>query len=503
MTGTMNGMSHSRTTVKFEARRAAPRLATACAALFGTVAAGAAPGAADPQPVDPAVLATIRDTAMSDDWAYLHLAELTDRIGPRLSGSPQLEAAVTQVAAALQNLGAKVSLQPVKVPHWVRGAETGELVDYPGKPAGLAQALHLTALGASAATPTAGLTARVIVVHDYQELQSKAGDVRGNIVLFDSRFDQRLADNGHAGDAYGQAGQYRFGGPAKAAALGAAAALVRSIGGAEYRLPHTGATVWPEGRAPIPAAALAAEDADLILRLAAAGPVTLKLVLTPQTLPDADSHNVIADWPGREKPDEVVIVSGHLDSWDLATGATDDGVGVIGAAAVIDVLRKLDLHPRRTIRFVAWTNEEMEGRGGKAYFQSVAASLPATQTAAIESDEGAGRSLGVNAAVTPDSIAVLAPVIDALRPIGATVLARQDGEVGADISPLQEAGVPGFAPLVDARHYFDYHHTAADTLDKVNPVNMNSQVATMAVLAYYLAELPTPLPALKAAPRRR
>ncbi len=475
---------------------------TLCA--LGIVGA-APPGRAaetDAEAAQAATLARIRDAAMTQEWAFRHLRELTDRIGPRLSGSPQLAAAVTQVAAAMRSLGAEVSLQPAKVPHWVRGAEQGELTEYPGQPPGITQRLHLTALGGSGATPAAGLTAPVIAIHDFEELQARAAEVRGRIVAYDSRFDQRLADNGRAGDAYGQAGQYRFRGPARAAALGAVAVLVRSIGGADYRLPHTGATVWQEGQTPIPAAALAAEDSDLIMRLAAEGPVQMKLLLTPRLLPDADGNNVIADWRGRESPDEVVIVSGHLDSWDLATGATDDGVGVLAAAAVIEVLRQLDLHPRRTIRFVGWTNEENGGRGGQAYFASVAGSL-AKQTAAIESDEGAGRSLGLNAAITAESEQTLRPVIDALRPIGATSLSRTEGEVGADIFPLQEAGVPGFAPLVDARHYFDYHHTAADTLDKVDPVNMNTQVATMAVLAYYLAELPTPLPRLAAEARHR
>jgi carboxypeptidase Q len=232
--------------------------------------------------------------------------------------------------------------------------------------------------------------------------------------------------------------------------------------------------------------------------LARVGPVTLKLLVTSKMLPDADSSNVIADWPGREKPGEFVIVSGHLDSWDLATGATDDGVGVIGAAAVIEILRQLDLHPRRSIRFIGWTNEENGGRGGQAYFASVEHAL-GTQTAAIESDDGAGRSLGVAAAVTKESLATLQPLQIALGPIGATLIMQRDGEVGADISPLQSAGVPGFAPLVDTRHYFDYHHTAADTLDKVDPENLRSQVATMAVLAYFLADLPEPLPRVGAA----
>jgi carboxypeptidase Q len=463
-----------------------------------SAAADTALAAEAAQAVDAATLGRIRDAAMSSDWAWQHLSELSDKIGPRLSGSPQLVAAVAQLAEAMRATGARVTLAPVRVPHWVRGEESAELIEYPGRPAGLSQRLHLTALGASSATAATGLTARVIVVHDPEELRAHAAEVRGNIVLFEARFDQRLADNGQAGVAYGQAGISRFDGPSVAAGFGAAAALVRSIGGADFRLPHTGLTRWREGQAAIPAAALAAEDADLVTRLAAAGPVTLKLLLTPKTLPDADSNNVIADWPGREKPGEYVIVSGHLDSWDLATGATDDGVGVIGAAAVIEVLRKLDLHPRRTIRFIGWTNEENGTRGSKAYFASVANAIE-TQTAAIESDSGAGRSLGVFAAVDPSSLAILQPVLRALGPIGATALQRQEREQGADIAPLQEAGVPGFAPLVDGRHYFDYHHTAADTLDKVDPENLRSQVATMAVLAYYLAELPDPLPRFKTA----
>lgn len=439
-----------------------------------------------------ATLGRIRDAAMHSDWAYQRLADLTDKIGARLSGSPQLDAAITQVAQAMRGLGAQVTLQPAKVPHWVRGEAQAQLVDYPGHMAGIVQPLHLVALGGSGATPAAGLTARVVVVHSFDELQKRAAEIPGQIVLFASHFDQRLADNGRAMDAYEQNGANRFIGPSSAAALGAAATLVRSVGGADYRLPHTGVTLWKDKQAPAPAAALASEDADLIDRLSSAGPVTVKLLLTPKTLPDADSNNVIADWAGSERPDEYVVVSGHLDSWDLATGATDDGVGAMAAAGVIAVLKELGLHPRRTIRFIAWTNEENGGRGSKAYFDSVA-SATQKQVGAIESDEGAGRSLGVSAAVTPESLALLEPVMQALGPIGATALSRHADERGADIGPLQHAGVPGFAPTVDSRHYFDYHHTAADTLDKVNPESMRTQVATMAVLAYYLADMPQPL----------
>ena len=450
-----------------------------------------APPAADQATA--ATLARIRVAAMSGDWAWKRLEELTDRIGPRLSGSPQQAAAITQVAAAMRTLGARVTLQPVKVPHWVRGEERAELADYPGRPAGLTQRLAVTALGGSSATAAAGLVARVIVVHDFDELQARATEVRGNIVLFESHFDQRLADNGHSGDAYGQAGAYRFVGPSEAAKLGASAALVRSIGAADYRLPHTGATIWKEGQAPIPAGALAAEDADLVGRLAAQGPVTMKLLLTPQLLPDADSYNVIADWVGSEHPDEYVIVSGHLDSWDLGTGATDDGVGVMAAAGVLEVLQRLNLHARRSVRLIAWSNEENGTRGAKAYLESVRSSIT-TQCAAIESDSGGGRSLGIAASVPSDLLAGLQPATKALIPIGATLLEAREDEAGSDVAPLQMQGVPGFAPLVDAQHYFDYHHTAADTLDKVDPVNLQTQVATMAVLAYFLADQPACLP---------
>lgn len=437
-------------------------------------------------------LAKIRDNAMQSDWAWQELAGITDEIGPRLSGSPQHQASILRVAAAMRALGARVQLQDVKVPHWVRGLESARLVEYVGRPAGITQTLHLTALGGSSATPATGINAGVIVIHDFAELQARAGEVKGKIVLFDSVFDQRLAQNGHASTAYSQSGAYRFTGPAAAAEMGAAAALVRSVGGAEYRLPHTGATVWKAGQTPIPCAALSSEDASLVSRLAAKGPVTMALLLTPKLLHDADSSNVIADWVGTEKPEEYVIVSGHLDSWDLGTGATDDGVGVMAAAGVIQVLQSLNLHPRRTIRFIAWSNEENGGRGNKAYLASVQSQM-AGQVAAIESDDGAGRSLGVSAAVRPESIAILKPVVLALTPIGATVLERRDDEVATDIAPLQAAGVPGFAPLVDTRHYFDYHHTAADTLDKVEPLNLHSQVATMAVLAYFLANMADPL----------
>jgi carboxypeptidase Q len=449
---------------------------------------------------DEVTLDRIRDAAMRDDWAYQRLADLCDKIGPRLSGSPQAEAAVEQVAAAMRAQGFTVSLQPVKVPHWVRGDERADIVEYPGRPAGITQRLHLTTLGGSVATPAQGIVAQVLVVHSFDELHRHAADASGKIVLFDVPFDEVLAENGYAGQAYGQGVQYRTQGASAAARLGATAALVRTVGGANYRLPHTGGIDYDAQAPKIPTAALSAEDSMWVSRLAAQGPVTLRLKLTPQSLPDADSHNVIVDWPGRERADEIVIVSGHLDSWDLAQGAIDDGAGVMSAMGAVQLLKSLGLRARRTIRFVAWMNEENGTAGARAYFNANRAAIE-QHMAAIESDDGAGRPLGVLAHVSPEAGPLLKPIMAALAPLGAGVLDTRAGAAGSDVEPLDEAGVPTLAPLLDGRSYFDYHHSAADTLDKVDPENIRRQVAVLAVMAYALAEMPTPLPKLSAAPR--
>jgi Zn-dependent M28 family amino/carboxypeptidase len=378
------------------------------------------------------------------------------------------------------------------VPHWVRGAESAELVEYPGRPRAITQSLRLTTLGGSVATPPTGITAPVLVVTSFDELTARASEAKGRIVVFDTPFDQELADNGRAGRAYQLAGAYRRQGASAAARVGASAVLIRSVGGANYRLPHTGQMTYAADAAKIPAAALSAEDAALVHRLAKQGPVTLKLTLTPQSLPDADSFNVIADLVGSEKPDEFVIVSGHLDSWDLATGAIDDGAGVAAAMGVAHVLKELKLQPKRTIRVIAWMAEENIGAGAQAYFVANQANV-AKHAAAIESDIGAGKPLGLGARVAPAAITALQPVFAALMPIGATAFENQAEPVGSDIGQLQTAGVPGFEPLLDARHYFDIHHTPADTLDKVDPKNLQRMVATMAVLAFHIADMPQAL----------
>ena len=296
-----------------------------------------------------AKLARLRDAALASDYAWRQVAHLTDNIGPRLAGSPQAEAAVNYVADELRRLGLEVTLQEMVVPRWVRGEEKGELTIYPRQAAGTVQKIVLTALGNSAATPEGGLTREVVVVNDFDELAALGRDkITGRIVLFNEKFDKRMAEAGRGGAAYGEAVIYRGRGPRDAAGLGAAAVLVRSVGGADYRLPHTGAGA----RAGIPAAAVTAEDADLIAHLTQQGLVAMRLVLTPQTLPDAVSYNVIADLKGSESPEQIVIVSGHLDPWDLGTGAIDDAAGVAVAMQAAQLCKQLGL--RHDARYAWW-----------------------------------------------------------------------------------------------------------------------------------------------------
>ncbi len=335
-------------------------------------------------------LAAIKTAALSDDYAYRQVAHLTENIGPRISGSLQAKAAVDYVAAELRQLGLDVHLEEVKVPHWVRGAETAELTEYPGQAAGTTQKIVLTALGGSTATPAEGITADVVVVNNFDELKALGHDkVAGKIVLFNELFDKQKAAAGMSFISYGEAVRYRGAGPKAAADLGAVAALVRSVGNADYRLPHTGFS-FPAG---IPAGAVTAEDADLIAHLYAQGKVRMHLTLTPQKLPDATSYNVIADLKGSEHPEQFVVVSGHLDSWDLGTGAIDDGAGVVVAMEAAEILQKLHLHPKRTLRVIAWMDEESGGAGSQAYTKDYSAEFIRT-VAAIESDSGAAHPLG-------------------------------------------------------------------------------------------------------------
>jgi Zn-dependent M28 family amino/carboxypeptidase len=429
----------------------------------------------------------LRDAAMRDPYALDELRHLTDNIGPRLSGSPQAEQAVDWVAAEMKALGAEVTLEKAMVPHWVRGAETAELVAWSGQAPGTTQKVVLTALGGSVATPPDGLTADVVVVNDWHALQAlPQGAVKGKILVFNHAFDKELAAVGNGGAAYGGGVVYRGAGPIAGAAVGAAAVLVRSVGGADFRLPHTGLTMYTPDVPKIPAAAVTAEDAQMLADLAKQGPVKLHLTLTPKTLPDAQSYNVIADWKGSEHPEQVVIVSGHLDSWDLGTGAIDDGAGVVVSMQAIHLMKELGIRPKRTVRFIAWMAEE-EGSQGAAAYVADHKDQVANHIGAIESDLGADHPTGISYAGKPELAQWLRPVGQVLDGIGAP-LVEGSGETGEDTSGLGQAGVPTFAPIQDSRFYFNYHHTAADTFDKVDPKHLSENAAINAVLAYALAD---------------
>lgn len=435
-------------------------------------------------------LSAIKTAALSDDYAYRQIAYLTENIGPRPSGSLQAKAAVDYVAAQMRELGLDVHLEEVKVPHWVRGVETAELTEYAGQAAGTTQRIVLTALGGSASTPANGMMADVVGVNNFDELNALGrNQVAGKIVLFNELFDKQKAAAGMAFMAYGEAVRYRAAGAKAAADLGAVAALVRSVGGADFRLPHTGFSL-PAG---IPAGAVTAEDADLIAHLSAQGRVRMHLTLTPQKLPDTTSYNVIADLKGSEHPEQFVVVSGHLDSWDLGTGAIDDAAGVVIAMEAAEILQKIHLRPRRTLRVIAWMDEENGGAGSQAYTKDHSAEFP-NHVAAIESDSGAAHPLGFDIRMTPHAAELLRPVLAVLQSIGSNVAMPTSYAPGADIAAMSEAGVPALGILQDGRTYFNYHHSAADTLDKIVPAELRENAAAMAVMGYALASMKDPLP---------
>ena len=440
-----------------------------------------------------AELKRLQQAALKSDYAYKQVAHLANNIGPRLSGSAQAAKAVEYVASELKAIGCEVQLEKVMVPHWVRGEETAELVQFPGQAANSTQKIVLCALGPSVATPTGGIEADVIAVRNFDELKSLPRDkVAGKIVLFNYPFDKQMAAENRAGEAYGEAVVYRSDGPSAAARQGAVACLIRSVGGADYRLPHTGQTNYADDAPKIPAGAVTAEDADLIADLVRQGPVKMKLVLTPQTLPDVESANVIGDIRGSEHPEQIIVVSGHLDSWDLGTGAIDDGAGVAVSMEAANLIQKLRLKPKRTIRVIAWMNEENGLRGSKQYAEDHEKEI-SNNFAAMETDGGAGHPLGVNIKAKAEVKKMLAPVAAILQESGAGMLNLVE-HCGADIEPLEKAGVPAFSPIQDSRFYFNYHHSAADTLDKIVPKELAENSAVVAAVAYALANMEQPLP---------
>lgn len=410
--------------------------------------------------------------ALTSNKAYSRLAHLTDHIGHRLSGSKALERGIEWAIAEMKKDGFdNVRAEKVMVPHWVRGEESLEmLAPEPRK-------LRMLGLGNSLGTPANGTTAEAVVVRSFDELETLGERVRGKIVVYNVPF-----------TTYGATVRYRSSGASRAARYGAVGALVRSVTPVSLQTPHTGGLIYDEKQPKIPAAALTIEGAELLQRMHDRGErITLRLKMEAKFLPDAESANVVAEIKGTERPDEVVLISGHFDSWDVGQGAHDDGGGCIVAWEAARLLKELGLRPRRTIRVVLYTNEENGLRGGNAYRDAHRAEL-SKHILAIESDSGVYRPEGIGLAATapPQARANLLAIMRLLAGIGADGVAANGG--GADIGPIMREGVVGASLDVEGSRYFDIHHTAADTLDKIDPKDLALCVATMAVVAYTVAD---------------
>jgi len=415
--------------------------------------------------------------ATADDFAWRRLAELTDTFGARLSGSPNLARAVqwsvqTMKADGLENVHA----EPVMVPRWVRGREHAEIVEPPHHD------LAVLGLGGTVATPTGGLEADLLVVSSFDDLRSRAAEARGKIVLFDVAY-----------GGYAETVTYRNGGARAAAQAGAVGMLVRSIGPMGLRTTHTGSVNYVPEVPAIPAAAIASEDASRLVRLARSGRrVRLRIVLEGRREADVESANVVGEIVGRDKPNEIVLLGGHLDSWDVGTGASDDGVGCIITWEAARLMAKLGIRPRRTVRVVLWTNEENGLRGAAAYADRYA-SAASDHVFALESDLGvfAPAALGFSGSMA--ARAMIGQIASLLEPLNFPEITAGGG--GADIGPIAQAGrVPTMAYIGDASRYFVIHHTAADTVDRILPDEVSKAAAAVAVVAYAVAEMPERLP---------
>ncbi|HYO12047.1 MAG TPA: M20/M25/M40 family metallo-hydrolase [Thermoanaerobaculia bacterium] len=422
----------------------------------------------------------LQQSALQGTRAYDIVRSLTVEVGPRLAGSPGDRAAVEWGLRTFKELGfSNVRAEKVTVPHWERGEESGAiLTPYP-------QPVVLAALGGSVGTPEGGLEAEVIEVPTLEALSSlDPARAKGKIVFISTRM-ERMKD----GSGYGRAVGMRGRGPSAAARLGAVALLIRSVGTDNNRTPHTGATRYEEGVERIPAAALSNPDADLLSAQIAMGkPVRFRLRLGARYLPDAESANVIGEIPGREAPEEIVLLGCHLDSWDLGTGAEDDaaGCGIMMEAA--RRIGELPSKPRRTIRVVLYANEEFGLSGARAYAETHAAELP-KHVLAGESDFGSGKVWRISSRVDPARLPVIGLLADLLKPLD---VERGNNEAGggADLGPLRPARVPVVSLSQDGTEYFDWHHTANDTLDKVDPKDLDQNVAAWATVAYVAAEMP-------------
>ena len=410
--------------------------------------------------------------ATATDEAWQRLALMTDTFGPRLSGSPALEATLNWASAEMKKDFDNVRLEPVMVPHWVRGSESLEIVQpFPGS-------LVMLGLGNSVGTNGAPLEAEVLVVRNFADLDANSSRAKGRIVLFNVPF-----------TTYGDTVQYRSSGPSRAAAHGAVAALVRAVGPIGLRTPHTGGLRYAADRPQIPAAAIAAEDADRLQRMQDRGTrVVLRLRMEARFLADAPSANLVADYLGREQPDEIVAIGCHIDSWDVGAGATDDGGGCIAMWEAVRVLKALNLRPRRTIRVVFWTNEENGLRGGLAYRDRHQAEL-SKHVLMLESDGGVFAPTGFGFTGPERGRAIVTEIASLLAPIGADRIGPTGG--GADIGPSVEAGgLPAMSLEVDGSKYFLIHHTPADTVDKIEPEDLAKCVAAVAVMSYVVADMP-------------
>lgn len=423
---------------------------------------------------------TLRDRAMHDDTAYRIVSSLTTEVGPRLAGGPNDQRARDWAIAKFKALGFdKVYTEPVSYPLWQRHSESGAIVSpFPQK-------LVLTALGYSPATPAGGLTAQVVAFDNLDAL--KAADpasIRGRIVYVGARM-QRHKD----GHDYRIGSAVRTQGPVIAQAKGAAGFLLRSAGTDPHsRAPHTGVTGFTDPTKAIPAAALAEPDADQLERVLAYGrPVTVKLDLDCGITGQYTGANVIGEITGRKYPDQVVDIGGHLDSWDPGTGAIDDGAGVAIAMAAAKLIHDLPQRPDRTIRVIAFANEEMGLFGGRAYAEKHAAEVAKHQLG-TESDFGAGRIWKMGASVKPEARAAIAQIAGVLKPIGVAYDPNAQGGGGSDLSQMHAKGMAALSLTQDGTYYFDWHHSAEDTLDKIDPQDLAQNVAVYAAYAYMAAQ---------------
>jgi carboxypeptidase Q len=415
------------------------------------------------------------DAALGDSAAWNKLARLTDGFGHRLNGSESLEQAIDWMLAEMRAEGLdNVRGEPVMVPHWVRGQESAELV------APRAMNLPMLGLGGSVGTPPEGISAEVLVVSSFADLDKRAAEARGKIVLFDVPFTN-----------YGATVRYRSDGAVAAARAGAVAALIRSVASYSLRSPHTGAMRYDSTVTRIPAAALSTEDAAMLHRMQDRGErIVVRLRMDARTDPDTPSRNVVAEIRGRELPDEVVVMGGHIDSWDVGQGAIDDGDGVVVAWEALRLMKELGLRPRRTVRVVGWVDEEYGGSGAEAYRDQHAAELD-NHILAIESDGGVFKPVGFGFTGSDSARVLLQQVVRLLARVGGDSLLAGGG--GADIGPIMQRGVPGMSHNTDG-DYFWFHHSNADTVDKLDPRDMGLSTAMMAVMAYVVAEMPERLP---------